>query len=143
MTLAAVACCFFAALDEPAPQVFAFFSATCVSVVLAALYLFVVLPHVHDFAMLVVMFAVPFLIIGTLIPRPQFNLVTMLVAVNTATFISIQSAYEANFLTFINSNLAGLGGPAVRVHVDPRDTPVRRRTRGRAPACARAGTTSC
>ena len=77
---------------------------------LAGLYVFVVLPRVHDFAMLVVIFAGPFLIIGTLIPRPQFNLVTMLVAVNTATFISIQSAYEADFFVFINSNLAGVGG---------------------------------
>ena len=110
VSLAAVACCFFAALDEPAPQVFAFFVWTCASVVLAGLYLFVILPNVHDFAMLVVMFSVPFLIIGTLIPRPQFNLATMLVAVNTASFISIQSAYEANFLTFINSNLAGPAG---------------------------------
>jgi uncharacterized membrane protein YccC len=110
VSLAAVACCFFAALDEPAPQVFAFFVWTCASVVLAGLYLFVILPNVHDFAMLVVMFSVPFLIVGTLIPRPQFNLATMLVAVNTASFISIQSAYEANFLTFLNSNLAGPAG---------------------------------
>jgi uncharacterized membrane protein YccC len=110
VSLAAVACCFFAALDEPAPQIFAFFVWTCASVVLAGLYLFVILPNVHDFAMLVVMFSVPFLIVGTLIPRPQFNLATMLVAVNTASFISIQSAYEANFLTFLNSNLAGPAG---------------------------------
>ncbi|MEX3931708.1 FUSC family protein [Paraburkholderia phymatum] len=110
VTLAAVSCCFFAALDEPAPAVFKFFLSTCASVVFAGLYVFAVLPHVHDFAMLVVIFAGPFLIIGTLIPRPQFNLVTMLVAVNTATFISIQSAYEADFFVFLNSNLAGVGG---------------------------------
>ncbi|WP_250441043.1 MULTISPECIES: FUSC family protein [unclassified Caballeronia] len=110
VTLAAVACCFFAALDEPAPQVFTFFLATCLSVVLAGLYVFAVLPHVHDFPMLVVIFAVPFLIIGTLIPRPRFTLVTMLTAVNTATFISIQSAYEADFFVFANSNLAGVAG---------------------------------
>lgn len=110
VTLAAVACCFFASLDEPAPQVFRFFAATCASVVFAGLYLFAVLPHVHDFPMLVIMFAGPFILVGTLIPRPQFNLVTMLVAVNTATFISIQSAYEADFLVFLNSNMAGVAG---------------------------------
>ncbi|MEA3095604.1 MAG: hypothetical protein QOJ04_6946 [Caballeronia sp.] len=110
VTLAAVACCFFAALDEPAPQVFAFFTYTCLAVVLAGLYLFVILPTVHDFPMLVIMFAVPFILIGTLIPRPQYNLATMLTAVNTATFISIQGTYDANFLTFMNSNLAGPAG---------------------------------
>lgn len=110
VTLAAVACCFFAALDEPAPMVFRFFVATTASVVFAGLYLFVVLPKVHDFAMLVLLFAGPFILIGTLIPRPAFNMVTMLVAVNTATFISIQSAYEADFFVFLNSNIAGVAG---------------------------------
>jgi uncharacterized membrane protein YccC len=110
VTLAAVACCFFAALDEPAPMVFRFFLATGVSVVAAGVYLFAVLPHVHDFPMLVILFAAPFILVGTLIPRPQFNLATVLVAVNTATFISIQDAYDANFLTFLNANLAGLAG---------------------------------
>jgi len=70
----------------------------------------VILPTVHDFAMLVIMFSVPFILIGSLIPRPQLNLATMLTAVNTATFISIQGAYDANFLTFANSNLAGPAG---------------------------------
>ena len=110
VTLAAIACCFFAALDDPAPQVFKFFVSTAVSVALAGLYLFAVLPHVHDFPMLVILFAGPFILVGTLIPRPQFNLVTMLVAVNTATFISIQDAYDADFFIFVNSNLAGLAG---------------------------------
>lgn len=110
VTLAAVAVCFFASLDEPAPLVFKFFYATAISVALAGLYLFAVLPHVHDFPMLVILFAVPFIFVGTLIPRPQFNVATMLVAVNTATFISIQDAYDADFLVFINSNLAGLAG---------------------------------
>ncbi|WP_250455651.1 FUSC family protein [Caballeronia sp. ATUFL_M2_KS44] len=110
VALAAVSCCFFAALDEPAPQVFTFFRATFISVALAGLYVFAVLPYVHDFAMLVVIFSVPFIAIGILIPRPRFTLITMLVAVNTATFISIQSAYEANFFVFLNSNLAGLAG---------------------------------
>ncbi|MEA3129312.1 MAG: hypothetical protein QOF46_1107 [Paraburkholderia sp.] len=110
VTLAAVACCFFAALDEPAPLVFRFFVATAIAVAAAGVYLFAVLPHVHDFAMLVILFAAPFILVGTLMPRPQFNLVTVLVAVNTATFISIQDAYSADFLIFINSNLAGLAG---------------------------------
>jgi uncharacterized membrane protein YccC len=65
---------------------------------------------VHDFPMLVIMFAVPFILLGSLIPRPQLNLMTTLTAVNTATFISIQGAYDANFLTFMNSNLAGPAG---------------------------------
>lgn len=110
VTLVAVSCSFFAALDSPAPQVMGFFIWTCVATVLAGVYLFAVLPNVHDFPMLVVLFAVPFICVGTLIPQPRFMLATMLTAVNTATFMSIQSAYDANFLTFINSNSAGCAG---------------------------------
>ena len=88
-----------------------FFVATAISVVAAGVYLFVdPADTCTTFPMLVIMFAVPFIFVGTLIPRPQFNLATMLVAVNTATFISIQGAYDANFLTFMNSNLAGPAG---------------------------------
>jgi uncharacterized membrane protein YccC len=105
--LAAVACSFFASLDEPATQIFRFFTWTCVSIVLASLYLFVVLPNVHDFPMLVLAFAGPFICVGTLTVQPRFYLPMLLTAVNTATFVSIQGAYEANFLTFLNGNLSG------------------------------------
>jgi uncharacterized membrane protein YccC len=105
--LAAVACSFFAAMDDPAPQIYRFFFWTAVSVVFASLYLFLVLPNLHDFPMLVLAFAVPFICVGTLTVQPQFYLGTLLTIVNTASFISIQGAYDANFLTFINSNLAG------------------------------------
>ena len=107
VVLAIVACCFFASIDEPATQIKRFFIWTSVSVVLASLYLFLVLPNVHDFPMLVLAFAGPFICVGTLTVQPRFYLPTLLIAVNTATFISIQGAYQADFLVFLNSNLAG------------------------------------
>jgi uncharacterized membrane protein YccC len=110
VSLAAVACCFFAALDDPASGVFSFFVSGAVSIVAAGLYLFLVLPNVHDFAMLVVVFAVPFICVGTLMPLPRFSLMATLVALNTATFISIQSAYEADFQVFLNGNTSALVG---------------------------------
>ena len=105
--LAAVACSFFAAMDDPAPQIYRFFFWTAVSVVLASLYLFLVLPNLHDFPMLVLAFAVPFICVGTLTVQPRFYLGTLLTIVNTSSFISIQGAYDADFLNFANSNLAG------------------------------------
>jgi hypothetical protein len=50
---------------------------------------------------------VPFICIGTLTVQPRFYLGTLLTIVNTSTFISIQGAYDADFFTFLNSNLAG------------------------------------
>jgi uncharacterized membrane protein YccC len=110
VSLAAVACCFFAALDDPASGVFSFFISGAVSIVAAGLYLFLVLPNMHDFAMLVIVFAVPFICVGTLMPHPRFSLMATLVALNTATFISIQSAYEADFQVFLNGNTSALVG---------------------------------
>ena len=63
--LAAVACSFFAAMDDPAPQIYRFFFWTLLSVVFSSLYLFLVLPNLHDFPMLVLAFAVPFICVGT------------------------------------------------------------------------------
>jgi len=94
-------------MDDPAPQIYRFFFWTAMSVVLASLYLFLVLPNLHDFPMLVLAFAVPFICIGTLTVKPQFYLGMLLTLVNTSSFISIQGAYDADFLSFANSNLAG------------------------------------
>lgn len=105
--LAAVACSFFASMDDPAPQIYRFFFWTAMSVLFASLYLFLVLPNLHDFPMLVLAFAVPFIIVGTLTVKPQFYLGMLLTLVNTSSFISIQGAYDADFLSFANSNLAG------------------------------------
>ncbi|MDR9750527.1 FUSC family protein [Pseudomonas sp. SZMC_28357] len=105
--LAAVACSFFASMDDPAPQIFRFFFWTGMSVLFASLYLFVVLPNLHDFPMLVLAFAVPFICIGTLTVQPRFYLGMLLTLVNTSSFISIQGAYDADFLSFANNNLAG------------------------------------
>ncbi|AZL71212.1 FUSC family protein [Pseudomonas oryziphila] len=105
--LAAVSCSFFAAMDDPAPQIYRFFFWTLMSVIFSSLYLFLVLPNLHDFAMLVLAFAVPFICVGTLTVQPRFYLGTLLTIVNTSTFISIQGAYDADFFTFLNANLAG------------------------------------
>jgi uncharacterized membrane protein YccC len=107
VSLAAVACFFFAALDDPAPNVFRFFIASSISIVVSGVLLFLVLPNVHEFEMLVVVFAVPFICVGTLMPNPRFSLMATLVALNTATFISIQSAYDYDIQTFLNANLSG------------------------------------
>lgn len=105
--LAAVACSFFASMDDPAPQIYRFFFWTGMSVLFASLYLFLILPNLHDFPMLVLAFSVPFICIGTLTVQPRFYLGMLLTLVNTSSFISIQGAYDADFFAFANSNLAG------------------------------------
>lgn len=105
--LAAVACSFFAAMDDPAPQIFRFMTWTAMSALFASLYLFMILPMVHDFPMLVLVFSVPMIAVGTLTLQPKFYLPTLLTLVNTSTFISLQETYVADFFSFVNANLAG------------------------------------
>ncbi|CAG2144119.1 p-hydroxybenzoic acid efflux pump subunit AaeB [Cupriavidus campinensis] len=106
VAVAAIACCFFATLDEPrrVAPVFARWSLACLTV--ASYYLFLVVPHAQTFEALVGMLALPYLGIGLLISRPGFQLIAMLLSVNTASFANIQSIYDANLLGAFNTSLA-------------------------------------
>nr|WP_281418598.1 FUSC family protein [Ancylobacter oerskovii] len=108
--MAAVACSFFAAMDRPAPFIRTMAVLTGVSVVIAGVYQFAILPMVHDFEMLVLVFAPPFLLLGLIIPRPQFNMLGVLMAVNTASFVAMQNRYNVDFATFANEGLAAVVG---------------------------------
>lgn len=110
VTLAAVACSFFAAFDRPAPLITSMFIWCGVSVVIAFVYIFGILPAINSYEMLVVVFAPPFLLLGLLVPKPQFNLLAMLMAVNSASFIALQDHYTADFTTFVNEGIAAVGG---------------------------------
>lgn len=110
VTLGAVACCFFAALDEPAPMIRSFFTWNVVCMVLAMVYLFMILPLAHDFELLVAMFAIPFLLFGVMIVQPRLNLVAMLLTTVMASEIGLQASYNADFHSFFNGNVAGVAG---------------------------------
>jgi len=112
VALGAISCCFFAALDEPAPMIRSFFNWNIVCLLISMVMLFAVLPVAHDFEMLVLMFAVPYLIIGLLVAQPRLAMIGMPLAVVTANDIGIQGAYSANFQSFFNSNIAGIAGIA-------------------------------
>ncbi|AVA21260.1 MULTISPECIES: FUSC family protein [unclassified Rhizobium] len=110
VTMAAVACSFFASLDRPAPFITSMFIWCAMSLLIACVYIFGILPSISGFEMLVLVFAPPFLVMGLLIPRPQTNMLAMLLAVNGATFIALQDRYTADFASFANSAIAALAG---------------------------------
>ncbi len=66
VTMAAVACSFFAALDRPAPFITSMFVWCAISLVIAFVYIFAILPAMNSYEMLVVAFAPPFLLLGLL-----------------------------------------------------------------------------
>ncbi len=110
VALAAVSCCFAAALDEPAPMMRSFFAWNAVCLVISMVMLFAVLPVAQNFELLALMLSVPYLIIGLLVAQPRFAMIGMPLAVVTANDIGLQGAYSANFHTFFNGTVAGIAG---------------------------------
>ncbi|KJK25978.1 transporter [Burkholderiaceae bacterium 16] len=110
VAVASIACCFFATIEEPRPVAHSFLRWSCFCFAVSSFYLFLVVPNAHNFETLVGMLAVPYMGIGMLISRPGFNLIAMLLSVNTASFANVQSVYDTNFLGTFNSSLASIGG---------------------------------
>lgn len=108
--MVAVACSFFAATDRPAPLLMSMFVWCSVSLVVTAAYQFAILPSIQSFPLLVLVLAPPFLLLGTLIPRPQLNMLAMLLTVNTASFIALSDRFSADFASFAGGGLAALAG---------------------------------
>lgn len=108
--MAAVATAMFAQLDDPAPAIAKFLGWTSFSVVVAALYLFAVLPAIDGFPLLAFALAVLYLPFGALHAQPARIGMALPVMVNTVALISLQEVYEAEFAAYVNGALALLAG---------------------------------
>ncbi|SDS83308.1 FUSC family protein [Bradyrhizobium canariense] len=115
--MAAVACSFFAAQDDPAPGIRGFTWWSIVSMAVVAVYLFAVLPRLPNVEMLIAMLAPSFLVFGILIARPATAFIGMALAANTASLLALQSTYSADFAPFANSGLSFVIGTAAAVIV--------------------------
>ena len=104
--MAAVACSFFAAQDEPARFIRSFGLWSLVAIVVVAIYLFALVPAISDIEVLVVALAPTFLLYGFLIARPVTAGTGMALAANTATLLALQSTYFADFVSYANSAVA-------------------------------------
>ncbi|MCO4864811.1 FUSC family protein [Cupriavidus sp. WGlv3] len=106
VVVASIACCFFAAVDEPRRMAGAFMRWSAICLLISSGYLFLVVPHAHTFEALAALLALPYLGIGLLISRPGFQLIAMLLSVNTAAFANVQAVFDADFLALFNTCLA-------------------------------------
>lgn len=104
--MAAVACSFFAAQDEPARFIRSFGLWSLVAIVVVAIYLFALVPAISHIEVLVVALAPTFLLYGFLIARPATAGTGMALAANTATLLALQSTYSADFASYANSAVA-------------------------------------
>jgi len=104
--MAAVACSFFAAQDEPARFIRSFGLWSLVAIVVVAVYLFALVPAISHLEVLIAALAPIFLLYGLLIGRPATAGTGMALAANTATLLAIQSTYSADFASYANSAVA-------------------------------------
>jgi uncharacterized membrane protein YccC len=108
--MAAVASAFFAAQDDPAPSIIAFLNWAVAAMLLTGVYLFGILPAIHDFVPLVLVLAPTLLLAGLMASRPKLFLPGMILVTNFTSLLSIQNHYQADFTRYVNSSISTVLG---------------------------------
>lgn len=108
--MGAVACCLFAAQDDPAPQILSFTNSAIVGALGAGLYLFAVLPLATSFEMLALALAPALILCGLMITQPRTAPMGMGAALNGATLLALQNGYSGDFAPFANGVIASVVG---------------------------------
>ncbi len=110
--MAAVFASFFAAQDDPAPSIGNFLNFIILSLPIAALYLFAILPAIDGFPLLAAALAPSMLALGYLQGSPVTSGKAMPLIIGFLGSLSLQAVYSADFTGFINSFLAQIVGTA-------------------------------
>jgi uncharacterized membrane protein YccC len=116
--MAAVAASLFAAQDNPVPSILTFAKWSIGAVILSAIYVFAILPHVHNFETLVLVLAPALLTFGLLISKPETFVVGISLAINCAAMIGLQVTFNVDAAAFLNTSMAmtiGVGQAAIMV----------------------------
>jgi uncharacterized membrane protein YccC len=108
--MAAVFASFFAAQDDPAPSIGNFLNFIILSLPIAALYLFAILPAIDGFPLLAAVLAPSLLALGYLQGSPATSGKAMPLIIGFLGSLSLQAVYSADFTSFINSFLAQIVG---------------------------------
>ncbi|MGU3545670.1 FUSC family protein [Methylobacterium sp. A52T] len=108
--MGAVACCLFAAQDDPAPQILSFANSAIVGALGAGLYLFAVLPLATSFEMLALALAPALILCGLMMTQPRTAPMGMGAALNGATLLALQNGYSGDFAPFANGVIASVVG---------------------------------
>ncbi|MGY3604964.1 MULTISPECIES: FUSC family protein [unclassified Bradyrhizobium] len=110
VTFAGIMCAIMGARDNPAAGAAMFFRMTVVGAVIAAAYLFVLLPTLNTFAALVVALAPFYLVCGLLLTIPQAVPMVMPVIFGAGGLIGISNQMTYDFEAFANNALGYLVG---------------------------------
>jgi uncharacterized membrane protein YccC len=104
--LAAILSCLFAAMDDPTPAMKTFGISLLIAVPLAAIYLFIILPAIDSFPMLVIALAPTMLTVGVVMLNPHRALLSLVTLLNFCNAMAIQERMSTDFARFLNLNLS-------------------------------------
>ncbi len=108
--MAAVSGNLFSAQDNPVPSIVVFAKWAVVSVILSALYVFAILPHVHNFETLALVLAPALVVFGLCISKPETLLIGLALAICMAAMIGLQVTFAVDTAMFWNSSMATAAG---------------------------------
>ncbi|SFV35136.1 FUSC family protein [Hyphomicrobium facile] len=114
--MAAVAGALFAAQDNPVPSIVAFAKWAVIAAISAGVYVFGILPHVHNFETLVLALAPALLMTGLFISKPETLLIGLSLGINFMATLGLQVTFNVDAAAFINLSIAttfGVGLAAV------------------------------
>ncbi len=114
---AALITCSFAAQDDPAPVIGRYLMATLRTFPLAALYLFVILPRVDGYEMLILTLAPALVWMGYVQADPKRAPQALPMFSCFIVAMGFQARFQADFANFINTGLAQVGGIVVTLAV--------------------------
>lgn len=103
----------YASQDDPTPSIAGFAKWTILATTIAGVYLFVILPHIHNFETLALALAPVYLAFGLLIASPLTFRIGLPLAIVTPTAMAVQELYSADAENFVNTSLAMSAGMAL------------------------------
>jgi uncharacterized membrane protein YccC len=115
--MTAVFCCLFATLDDPAPQIANFATFAFLSLPLAGIYLFGVLPAVSGFVMLTVVLAPSLIVVGLYIAEPKTTGAGLALVMTFLNALALQESFHTDLPSFVNANLAQFVGAFIAIVV--------------------------
>jgi len=115
--MAAIFCCFFAAMDNPVPAIHGFMRFTLWSVPLAFLYVLVLMPLVQDMGSLILVCAPVFLLLGCYVARPATGGSAMAMLFGVAGALAARDTHADDFVNYANSIIAQVVGIIIAARV--------------------------
>lgn len=114
---AAVFCCFFATLDDPAPAIAKFGMAALLSLPVSALYIFAILPMIDGFPLLVMVLAPPLLLLGLFMPDPRTAGAALGIILSLNNALALQANFVPDAASYFNVNLSQFVGMFAAIFV--------------------------